>query len=219
MNSWIVKIVFIGSFILANSIASAQYKFGFQGGMGVSNYVGKDFSNVSDPKTGITAGIFYEREINLTLSFAVELTYEQKGTYYEFFPREATEVIVDTRTNYISLPILMKAYFGQNANFYISSGLTVSNLTAHTISHSASEYGFEILSEPFFPYELKKWDASVTAGFGINVYNIIVDIRYHHGIANIYKGKNVLSIRNHYLSATIGYTIYQKKILRCFNSR
>ena len=219
MRVCLIKIVILVSLILTTNSISAQYKFGFQGGMGISDYVGKDYSNVSDPKTGIVAGLSYERELNLTLSISTELNYEQKGTYYEFYPRDATEVSVNTRTSYISLPVLVKAYFGQNANIFIYSGLTVSRLTNHTISHSANEYGYEILSEPFFPFKLNNWDVSVNAGFGINFYDIVLDIRYHHGAVNIYEGENAPSIRNHFLSATIGYVIFKKKVVRCFNSR
>jgi len=208
-------VVFLAFFISVE--AGAQYKFGIQGGVGISNYVGKDFSSKNDPKMGITAGIFFEREINLTLSVGAELNYDQKGTFYEFFPREATIVYVDSRLNYISVPIIMKAYFGQKANYYIYTGLTPSYLKSHTLSHSATEYGYSIASEPFFPYTINNWDAAVTVGFGLNFYEIILDIRYHHGIVNIYEGHNVPSIRNQFLSATLGFSIYKKKVVKCFN--
>ncbi len=195
----------------------AQYKFGLQGGVGISNYVGKDFTSTYDPKMGITAGLFFEREVNFTLSIGAELNYDKKGTYYEFKPRETTTVYVDSRLSYISLPILLKAYFGKNANYYLYSGLTPSYLTESEISRHATELGFEISSDPFFPYKINKWDASLTAGFGLNIYEIILDIRYHHGIANIYEGHNVPSIRNHFISATLGFTLYKKKLLKCFN--
>jgi hypothetical protein len=204
-------------FLVVVSI-NAQYKYGVYGGMGVSNYVGKDFSSVNDPKIGITFGAFYEREINLTMSFGFELTYEKKGTYYDYFPREATVVSVDSRMDYISLPFLMKAYYGRNANFYIYGGVTGSYMLNHSLSHSATEYGYPISSETFFTYKLNNWDASIIAGFGFNVHEIILDIRYHHGVVNIYEGHNVPSIRNHFLSVALGYSIFKKIDNRCYNN-
>lgn len=204
-------------FVFTTSSLFAQYKFGLQGGVGISNYVGKDFTSTYDPKMGITAGIFFEREINLTLSVGAELNYEQKGTYYEFLPREATIVYVDSRLSYVSLPIIIKAYFGNKANYYIYTGLTPSYLTNSELTRHATELGFEISSDPFFPYKINTWDAAVTAGFGLNFYEIILDIRYHHGIVNIYEGHNVPNIRNHFISATLGFTLYKKKVIKCFN--
>lgn len=207
--------VFVAIFISTGAVA--QYKFGIKGGVGISNYVGKDFSSVNDPKMGITAGLFFEREINMTLSVGAELNYDKKGTFYEFSPREATKVLVDSRLSYISLPVILKAYFGEKANYYIYTGLTPSHLKDYKLSHTATEYGYNIASEPFFPYTINNWDAAVTVGFGFNFYEIILDVRYDYGIVNIYEGHNAPNIRNQFLSATLGFTIYKKKVVKCFN--
>ena len=217
--SRIFKTLLTFLFMLLIANVSGQYKIGLQGGVGISDYVGVDFSNDSEEKLGIVAGFFYERELNLTMSIAFEFNYEQKGTFYRFFPLKTTEVVVDSRANYLTVPLLMRAYFGRNAEFYINGGLSASRLFNQTTKHSANEYGYKILSDPFFNYKLNNWDASILAGFGFNVYDIVLDIRYHHGIVNIYEGKNAPIIRNHFISATLGYTLYKRKVQRCFNSR
>ncbi len=218
MKSWTIKIFAIISIILAHNILFGQYKYGIQGGMGVSDFIGKDYLYETDAKKGITASFFYEYEINLTLSFAFELGYEQKGAFYKHIPREATELVVDTRTGYMSSPIMIKAYFGRKAEFYIYAGLAGSRLINESVSHSVTEYGWGV-TDVYYNYKLNKWDASVIAGFGFNVYDIILDIRYHHGIVNIYEGTNSPNVRNHFLSATIGYTLFKRKVNKCFNSR
>jgi hypothetical protein len=86
---------------------------------------------------------------------------------------------------------MLKAYFGRNAEFYIYSGLAGSRLLNQSVSHSAYELGFPV-TDVYYTYKLNNWDASLILGFGFNVYDIILDIRYHQGIVNIYEGTNHL---------------------------
>ncbi len=210
-------ILLIDLFIGFNTFS--QYKIGLQGGAGISNYVGKDFPPDNEPKFGITAGFFFEREINLTLSFGTEFNYDQKGTFYQYDPRLGTTVKVDSRLKYLTLPAYIKAYFGKQANYYLYLGVAGSYLINYESSDYATENGFEISSAPYFPFSYNSLDASVIGGCGLNFYRIILDIRYHHGIVNIYGGHNVPSIRNSFISATLGFTLYKKKVLSCFNNR
>jgi len=218
MNSFskIFLIVIINLFI--GNYLYSQYKFGIQAGAGISNYVGADFSSDNDPKIGMTAGMYFEREINYTLSFGFEVNYEKKGTFYRFYPDGSKTVSVDSRLSYLTLPIYTKAYFGKNANYYMYLGVSASYLTDYQSSTWATEYGFTI-PNPYFTYTYNTWDASVIGGVGLNFYEVILDIRYHHGIVDIFKGKNVPSIRNSFISATIGYSLYKKKQISCFNNR
>jgi hypothetical protein len=197
----------------------AQYKFGLHAGVGSSNYTGKDFSSDNTPKTGITAGMYFEKEINLTIAVGTELNFEQKGTYYNFYPKIATDVSSDTYLEYLTVPILLKAYIGYNAYYYFYIGASASYLTKSSNTVKATEYGYAIASEPFFPYEFKKLDAAVLIGFGINFREIILDMRYQHGIVDIYKGENPPSIKNQFISVTLGFSIYKKKVQYCFDPR
>jgi hypothetical protein len=219
MNRKMLKIITTLCLTATYASATGQYRLGFQGGVGVSDYVGKDFLSETKTKTGIVASFFYEYEVNLTLSFATELCYEQKGAFYKHIPREATELYIDTRASYITVPIIARFYFGKKAEFYINTGVSASRLIDYSMSQAAYEYGYKILYEPFFNFKLNNWDASVIAGFGFNVYDFLLDIRYHHGIANIYKGENSPVVRNYFLSATLGYTLYKRRVERCFFSR
>jgi hypothetical protein len=197
----------------------SQYKFGLQGGAGISNYTGKDFSSDNEPKFGMTAGLFFEREINLTLSFGFELNYDKKGTFYNFYPHVGTTVSVDSRLSYLTLPVYTKAYFGKKANYYLYLGVAGSYLKDLKSSVITTADGFSTPLSPFFPYTYNDLDASVIGGAGLNFYGIILDIRYHYGVVNVYGGHNVPSIRNTFISTTLGYTLYKKKVTTCFNNR
>jgi hypothetical protein len=195
----------------------AQYKFGIQGGMGSSNYHGKDFPNNNQPKFGPTGGIFYEREINLTISIAGEINYDKKGTNYNYDLGIATNLSFKSQLEYISVPILVKAYIDYNAYFYCYAGISGSYLTKSSNKVTARDYGYIIDSEPFFNLKIRNYDASILLGFGVNFKEIILDIRYHHGIVDIYQGNNVPDIKNQFISATLGFTIYKKQVQHCLN--
>jgi hypothetical protein len=215
-----LKLIILLLVFSSNSISLfSQFKFGIQGGGGISNYTGKDFPNDHDPKAGITAGFYFEREINLTMSFGFDLNYDQKGTFYKDYPHEGTTVSIDSRFSYLNLPIYAKAYFGKKANYYLYLGVSGSRLLNFEYKVNTTEYGYDVSSKPYFSYTYNQWDAAVVGGFGFNFYEIILDVRYNYGLVNVYEGHNVPSIRNSFISATIGYTLYKKKVLSCFNNR
>jgi hypothetical protein len=167
----------------------------------------------------VTAGFFYEREINLSFCVGTEINYEQKGTFYNEYPRTSAVISVDSRSNYLTLPVFAKLYFGKKADFYLYGGLSASYQLSIEDSVRTTENGFEIGSEQYFPYTYKKWDASLTGGLGFNIRKFSIDIRYHHGLVNIYEGNNVPVIRNSFISASIARTLFKKYSLNCFNNR
>lgn len=189
----------------------AQFKLGLHGGIGSSNYAGKDFPDSNTPKTGITAGMYFEWELNMTISLGTELNYEEKGTLYNYAPRDATNVVSDSEQNYMTLPFLVKAYLGYNAYVYVYTGASASYLLNSTNNVSATEYGYTINSDTFFPYDFRDVDASVLLGFGVNFKEIIFDLRYQRGIVDIYQGKDSPLIKNQFVSATLGFSLYKKK--------
>jgi hypothetical protein len=211
------KILILSISFLIIVPAYSQFKLGLHAGIGYSNYRGKDFSDENTPKFGIVGGFYFEREINMTFSLGFELNDEQKGTNYNYYPRIATNISVDSRLEYISLPILMKAYVGQNANYYFYTGVSGAYLISSSNQVSGTEYGYTVTWETFFDYQFRKYDAAILLGFGLNFREIILDFRYQYGIVDIYKGNNPPSIKNSLISVTLGYSIYKKKVKSCFN--
>ena len=196
-----------------------QYKFGIHGGMGSSNYLGKDFSSDNTPKLAPTGGLFYEHELNPTISLATEINYEKKGTSYNYSPKVATNISSDSKLEYITVPVIGKAYIDYKAIFYCYTGISGSYLTNSSNKVAVTEYGYTIDPEPFFNYQFRKFDAALLAGFGINIREIIFEMRYNYGIVDIYKGFNPPNIKNKFITATLGFTIYKKKVFHCMNRR
>ncbi len=210
-----IKLLLLFIIFSFSTVSYSQYMIGFRGGGGISDLTGSDFSRVSKSKLGIDLAFFYEREINSTISIATEFNFNQKGSNYEFVPREMTTVFVDIRSKYVNIPIIVKAYFGSKANFYIYGSLAYAKLIDSKLSHHAKEGDLEISSDIFCPYDINGSDAVINAGFGFYKYNIFLDFRYQHSLQNIYKGMEAPSIRNHYLGVTVGYTLFKKKVIRC----
>lgn len=221
-----IILIFILLFVLVQS-SNAQYRFGLSGGLTVSSHTGKDFSATDFPKTGMTIGIYYEQEINRTISWLIKPSFEQKGANYSFEPRFDTRVDVNNNLDYITLPFLLKANFskranynrkasfGRQMNYYVTGGISLSYLVSHTNEVHAFENDFEIDSGPFFSYSFNDIDASVSVGGGVMWREIFIDFRYIHGIRNLYSGKDVPVIRNQLISLTLAYSLYHKRNVSC----
>jgi len=217
---------FILLFVFVQS-STAQYRFGLSGGLTVSSHTGKDFSSSDFPKMGMVLGFFYEREINGTISLLFEPSYEQKGADYAFYPRFDTKVTVNNELDYFTLPLMLKANFSKRKgynrkasffrqmNYYITGGLSISYLASHKNEVHAYENDFEIDAGPFFPYTFNNTDAGVSIGGGIMWREIFLDLRYVHGIRNLYDGQNIPTIRNHMISLKLAFSLYWKKNLPC----
>jgi hypothetical protein len=204
--------------ILALSISlKAQYRFGILGGLGSSNYHGKDFSSDNKPKIGPAIGLFYEYELNPTLTIGTQANYEKKGTWYNDYPRVATSVICDSRLDYVTVPLYLKAYIDYKAFFCVYAGVSGSYLLKSSKYVDVTEYGYIITPETFFDYDFRKWDAALLVGFDANYKGIFFDMSYSYGVIDIYKGNNVPSIKNMFITAKLGLTIYQKKVFHCLN--
>jgi hypothetical protein len=217
MKLSLIKILFLSVSICIFISSNAQYKFGVLGGIGSSNFWGRDFPSENTPKLGIIAGLYFEREINLTLSFSFEFNYDQKGTEYSYYSKVGSYINANSRLEYISLPMLMKAYVGRHANYYFYTGISWAYLTKSSNKVFSTENGYTQPWETFFPYQFRKFDSNLLLGFGVNFREIILDLRYHLGIVDVYNGHNPPSIKNSFLSITLGYSIYKKKVVSCFN--
>jgi hypothetical protein len=215
-----LKYIILTCFILGvSSNFYSQYKYGILAGAGASNYLGPDLPSENQTKIGLVAGLFYEYQINYTFSIGSELKYEQKGCAYNYYPRIATNVAIDSRLHYFTLPLYMKANLDFKAYSFFYGGASASYRLNSTNKVRVTEYGYEIAAEPYFSHTLRNFDASVFIGFGINFREFIFDMRYHHGIIGIYEGTNIPEIRNRFVSSTIGYTMYTKKVQYCVNPR
>ena len=201
----------------------AQERIGLLGGVNVSSYTGKDFPSTYIPNIGVAAGLFIEGIITYPVSIIAEANIEQKGVKYWYYPLPTTEIKINSKLNYISIPILIKtefgSKFGKKSAYYAYAGPVVSYLMSNSYSASATESGHVILWQPFFDYNYVKFDTGLAVGVGMVYREIFFDVRYVHGVKNIYKGDDIPEMRNHSLSVKVGFSLYKRKKSRCYRKR
>jgi len=201
----------------------AQERIGILGGTSISSYVGKDFPKTYVPNIGVAAGVFIEGIITYPVSIIFEANIEQKGVKYHYYPLSTTKVNINTKFNYISLPILLKAEigskFGKKSGYFVYAGPVVSYLLSSSYSASAFESGHEIRWQTFFDYSFANFDPGLSLGVGMVYREFFLDIRYIHGVKNIYKGEDIPDMRNHSITCKIGFSLYKRKKSRCYRKR
>ncbi len=214
---FVKKFIFSILFLWIVSISPAQYRFGISGGTMISSMTGKDFSASDLPKIGMTLGFFYEYEFKRNFSLLFEPAFEQKGANYTYYPRYDTQVDVNNRLNYFTMPVMAKINFPGKIDYYLTTGLSLSYLADFKSEIHAYTGGYELPFEPFFPYTYNRIDAGASVGFGIMWKEIFLDFRYIHGLRNIYNSeKDIPSIRNHAFSVKLAFSLYRKKYLPCY---
>jgi len=201
------------------SFVNAQERIGILGGIGLSSYTGKDFPKNYIPNLGVAAGFFLEGIITKPFSVVVEANIEQKGVKYWYEPIPLTEIKINSKLNYISVPILIKSEFGKRLVYFVYGGTVLSYMFSHTYSGYASENGLTVSWEPYFDYSFVKFDTGLTIGVGMIFNEIFLDLRYVHGMKNIYKGENIPDIRNQIFTVKVGFSLYKRKKSQCYRRR
>jgi len=195
---------------------TAQYRFGLSGGVTLSSYVGKDFTDTDFPKIGMALGFFYEHELNRKLSLLIDPAFVQKGANYTFYPRNDIYVTVNNSFDYFVLPFMLKLNFGVKVNYYLATGLAPGWLLNYKSEVKAYINEYEVPPDPFFPYTYNRFDAGISIGGGIMWKEIFLDVRYVQGTRNIYDADDIPSIRNHMVSVKLAFSLYRKKNLPCY---
>lgn len=213
----LILILFISFYF--SLIINAQKRIGVLGGLSLSSYTGSDFPKKYVPNIGIAAGFFIEEDITHPVSIVVEANIEQKGVKYQYDPRPLTEVKINSKLNYFSIPILIKTEFGRKLGYFAYIGPALSLLFSHSCTASAIENGHEIEWQPYFNYSFVKFDTGLAVGVGMVYKEIFFDLRYVHGAKNLYDGKNVPDIRNHMITVKMGFSLYKRKLSRCYQKR
>ena len=165
-----------------------------------------DVSQGMKSKIGFTLGIAYNHEVNEIFSVQPELYFIQKGFRQDFHQSEnGLSIDADGKfaINYLELPILAKASFGEgdvkfflNGGPYLAFGLGGKFKTDYTISFlgdSESEtvegkvkFGDSDDSDDETVYFDNRIEFGVQFGGGVMLNEkIMIDLRYGHGLTNM----------------------------------
>ncbi len=170
------------AFLIAAPV-QAQTTIGVKGGINVANIStsATDLPDVIDSKTGFVGGGFVTFGFGL-LAIQPELLYSQKG-----FKAEELGQTAQLGTNYIEIPVLLKAQFKlAMLRPAIYAGPVVSfetgcNLDVLGVSFSCDD------DEGFVDRKTTDWGAAFGANldFFLGPVTLLLDARYQLGLANL----------------------------------
>lgn len=187
----------------------AQTTIGVKGGVNVANISTNisDLPDVIDSKTGFVGGGFVTFGLGSLLAIQPELLYSQKGFQAEELGQTAT-----LGTNYIEIPVLLKAQFKlAMLRPAIYAGPVVSfetgcNLDVLGVSFDCDD------DEGFVDRKTTDWGAVFGANldFFLGPVTLLVDARYQLGLANLADAPDVdeeVKNRVWQIMAGVGFTL------------
>jgi hypothetical protein len=185
-------------------------------------------------RIGFTAGIGVNIPLDEIVSIQPELSFIQKGTIGKMHggngePYDDTGIIYwestrNIKINYVELPVLMKLSFGKKTKFFVNMGPAMalglggtstftskydyhqSPSTVHTKEGKVLFTGEKWEVTPDDERFKSKFDFGFHFGGGMLILRrIMIDIRYGHGISNLYESEP--SFENKAKNRTVQMTI------------
>jgi hypothetical protein len=189
--------------------ASAQtnkFDIGIEGGPSLVFLHGNEMLGESNhPTTGVSAGAFFQYNFKKILSLRTNLSFERKGSFtryestdYMGIPIE--DVTINSRFDYLTLPLLVRATFGKKVQFFINTGpyigflIQLSTITKGGLCPTKKGNSTSLM---------KRFDAGLTTGIGLAVpfkqkFAFTFEARNNMGLVNIsavpvYKNGSILT--------------------------
>jgi len=161
--------------------------FGIEGGAGLINLRGSEnFNENQDPSIGYSGGVFFRYNFKKIISLHCGLSAETKGTsttivLTDQFGNPIGEFNQKTNLFYLSLPILMRASFGEKNIFFINGG----GYLGYLLSENSSQTTGIGMKSPF-----KEFDYGISCGLGFTIPiqakdAFSLEIRYNLGLNDI----------------------------------
>lgn len=208
MKTLLKTITLAIAFLFAFNMTAQDISFGIKTGVQSANvkvpgFI-SDISQIPDFKPITTFNVGAVSEIGLHKNFAIqpELNFTQKGfkvsenfdvnLFNVPIPLGATAI---TKFNYLEMPLLAKAKFGnEKANFYLVAGPTF----GYTLSDSLDTRAKFLVEIDLFKTDIdldaigyERWEVGGMAGGGVSIgtgngSQLFLDVRYSHGFTQPY---------------------------------
>jgi len=128
-----MKHVFLTAALLAAAILSSAQQnritFGVEGGIGVANLSSDNayYEDIYESRTGYAAGIAFQYNFPKVISLRTGIMYELKGASSDItFTDNNGNVTGVVKTfddlDYLTIPLLLRATFGDKINFFVNAG-------------------------------------------------------------------------------------------------
>ncbi|MCF8367760.1 MAG: PorT family protein [Bacteroidales bacterium] len=183
--------------------AMAQFTFGPRLGVNLANQSGDDVSDNS-MLLGFNIGVMGNIAVNEMFSVQAEALYDAKGAKYESINETGDKENVNGSFNYLNIPIMAKATFGDDMKFFGQVGPTIGLLMGAKWDGESEFTTYE--QDPNNPFNLiekkekvkdfySSTDLGLVIGAGTLVplggMKLLVDLRYNMSLASIGKEMEV----------------------------
>ena len=195
-------------------------------GVSLANLSGeKIYYNDSDiPAKGkynarFVGGVEAEYQMLPTTSISIGVGYVQQGCRYSDFEIGNTETIsegwddVRSRIDYIQCPLTINQYLtdglavkaGIQVGFLVNSDFSYSITPIKHFTDGSIEYGKTEDMKTDQKSVMRSVDVSIPVGLSYEYMNVVLDVRYHFSLTEIYKDKLWPSEKNKVFTITVGY--------------
>ncbi|WP_421919464.1 porin family protein [Marinifilum sp.] len=178
----LVAVLFVGTSLFAQDV-----KFGLKGGLNFANFKGDDPDG--DVKTDIYLGGFLRVELTETIDFQPELVYSRQGM-------KVKEDGVDGKwkTNYLNLPLLLRASMFQSESFH---GIFGPQIGFHLSSEVEGSEG-DLTQSVDVDDMMRGIDFSLAFGFEYDINEqFSIGLRYNLGLSEIIDYEDLESDAKH----------------------
>ena len=201
MNKTFLLITVTGIF---SNIANGQSHFGFKGGLNLANQVKKISipqvpvtTQDTKPFVGYQVGAFYKTKLHEKLWISAETNFSLIGSGMTLMSNDGKSHDAHEKLGYIELPLTLqykigKVYFGAGpgAGFKVFSKIT----------------NFENRSFDIPYYQTMDVAGNILAGYSV-ANKLDVNLRYSHGLTNIYEDTGYGETKNRFFNLSLLYTL------------
>ncbi|MHB1279454.1 MAG: porin family protein [Bacteroidia bacterium] len=186
--------LFFVLFILPGWKASAQScEAGFELGPGVATMRGNFWvESLNAPRIGFSGGVFIQRNMPGIISFRTALLFDRKGSSFTVpVTDDEGNSLGDMRTtfnhDFLTVPLLVRATFGQKVRFFVNTGPYFSYL----LKQSIVSKGDQIKTMKQTDTDgYKRFDMGISAGIGLAVplcstMKLNVEVRNNLGLVDV----------------------------------
>lgn len=195
--------------LMAISTVFAQTQVGLRAGLNVATTTNSvEADDLEAPwRPGLVIGLATSFRAGENFAIAPEFNYVQKGSKLEgsyspigtAFPFNEE---FDVKLNYIELPLLFRAHFGDVLGGYVNAGPTFSYLFSGEFVRDGEDEDFEVEDASFNRFQL---GAAIGGGVALNteIGTFLIDIRYTRDFSKLYDDNqddrtNTISLANYY---------------------
>lgn len=170
-----------------------KFDVGVEGSPSLISLRGNDFIDEFHESTiGFSGGFFLQYNVNKVVSLRTNIAYERKGSNVSFqisdtngnFLGEGTN---HTNLNYLILPILARATFGERIKYFLNVGPYFGYLINQTVVIKGDNIP---TTRDKNMYNLKRFDTGISTGLGLSYpiktkYALSLEIRNNLGLYNL----------------------------------